>query len=101
SFTDKAFMQSRMAYEGFTALERVSNQLVAMMGVNPKLAAEVGIYNASVAGSHVNRWTQDTKPIAGLNWVLNTTMKWQGMNRWTYSNQAAMGVLVARKLGED
>jgi len=101
AFADKAFMQSRMAYEGFTALERVTNQLVAMLGVNPKLAAEIGVYNHSVAGAHGNRWTQDIVPVAGLNWALNTTMKYQGMNRWTYSNQAAMGVLVARKLAED
>lgn len=101
AFGDKAFLQSRMAYEGFTAAEMVAGHLLALMRKNPRLAAEVGVYNASVAGAHVNRWTQDLKPVAGLNWVLNNTMKLQGMNAWTYANQAAMGMLVARKLGED
>ena len=101
AFSDKAFIQSRMAYEGLTALERVSDQLKIAMGVDPDMAASVGIYNHSLAGAHQNRWEGQIRPVLGSQKLLQWTMKWQGMNRWTAANQAGMGLVVAKKLASD
>lgn len=101
AFSDKAFLQSRMAYEGLTALERVAAQLRIMAGADHELAAAVGIYNHSLAGAHQSRWDGEIRPVLYTQKGVEWTMKYQGLNRWTYSNQAGMGMVVAQKLGSD
>lgn len=101
AFSDKAFMNSRMAFEGLGVLERAGAVMRSMVEVNPRLAAEIGIYNQSLAGSRANRWEGEVKPVMGSQKLLEWVMKYQGINRWTANGQSNMGLVVAQKLASD
>jgi hypothetical protein len=101
AFSDKAFARARMTFEGLSSLEATADQLRTLLGVRPELAAELGIYNHSLAGGNQTRWDGEFRPVLFSHKLLEWTMKYQGMNRWTASNQASMGLVVAKKLATD
>lgn len=101
AFSDKAFQRARMTYEGLSSLEATAEQFRFLLGVNPELAAEFGIYSHSLAGSMWNRWEGEIRPVLATHKLVDWMMRWQGINRWTASNQAAMGLVVAQKLAKD
>lgn len=101
AFSDKAFLQSRMAYEGFSQLEAVALQAKTLFGINPDLAAEVGVFNQSLSGSMHNRFAEDIRAVGGTQKMVDWMMKYQGLNRWTAANQASAGAVVAHRLAKD
>ncbi len=101
AFSDKAFLQSRMAWEGMTAMEQIQSRFEIALQNNPDLAAQFGVYSQSFAGSLQSRWSEDIAAVAGTQKLVDFTMKYQGMNKWTASHQAAMGSAIGWKLAKD
>jgi hypothetical protein len=101
AFSDKAFQRSRMTFEGLSSLEATAEQLRYALGVNPGMAAELGIYNRSLAGGRQARFDGEIRPVLGTHKLLEWMMKYQGINRWTFDNEAGMGMVVAKKLADN
>lgn len=101
AFSDKAFLQSRMAWEGMTALDQMQARFEIALQNDPDMAAQFGVYSQSFAGSLQSRWSEDIAAVAGTQKLVDFTMKYQGMNYWTASHQGAMGAAVGWKLAKD
>ncbi len=101
AISERAFMQSRMHFEGLSQLDAIGAQSHAMFKGNKRLAAEVGVFNKSFAGSVNNKWTDKIKPVLYTDKAVDFVMRWQGQNWLTEAHQSSMGMMVAKKLADD
>lgn len=101
ALTDKAFGQARMTYEGFSQVEKMAGQVAFLAKKNPKFAAELGVFSQSWATSSHGQWTDQVKPMLYMNKLTEWTMRFQGLNAWTYHNQVGMGMALSHRMGVD
>lgn len=102
SFSDKGFMQSAMAYRGFTALERFAAQIQGLRVNTPaerQILQEVDMLTSSAIATISNRYMHDTAPSRSVRKGVQWLMDWQGMNWWTRTNRDTMGLALTKRLG--
>lgn len=83
AISDKAHINSRLAYEGISATDRFMEMFDLHAKTDPNFAASVGVFSTTMAGSSHSRWAEDVKPVLYSEKLVEMVMRYQGLNWWT------------------
>ena len=103
SFSDRAFLQSEMAYQGISHLQTLGKQLSSFIprGVDKKQHLRLmGVAMDGLKGNALSRYSSTSTVSGWLHTLQKKFFDLNGLNLWTDASKAAAAELMSAHLGE-